>query len=205
MLLLLLLVISYHSVLLCLIRRQVIVSYAPVCQGLCGCTFSRSYGMALFLLSSVLHRGTSQASSAYSETSSEFQFSEAVLRQGKVVCSKCFKKNANLKEKDPVLKTCPVHRDTAWNSMLVWPSKAGYVPIRSRPRNVIVDFTLCRYRTSCHLGERCLYPHSKEELEVWTLDRDGGKLRRWEVALRFIQFLCCRELEVSTSKETVSL
>ena len=154
-----------------------IVSYARVCNGLCNCTFSRSYCMALFLHSSVLHRDTSQASSAYSETSSEFQFSEAVLQQGKVVCFKCFKKNATLKEKDSVLKTCPVHRGNAWNPMLVWPSKAGYVPIRSRPRNVIVSFTLCRYRTRCYLAERCLYPHSEEELEVWTLDRDGGKLR----------------------------
>ena len=164
-----------------------IVSYARVCQGLV-IVRSRAHCMALFLLSSVLHPGTSQASSAYSETPSEFQFSEAVLRQGKVVCSKCFKKNETLKEKDPVLKTCPVHRDTAWNPMLVWPSKAGYVSIRSRPRNVIVHFTLCRYRNRCHLGEGCLYPHSEEELEVWTLDRDGGKLRRWEMPYALFNF-----------------
>ena len=176
-----------------LIRRQVIASYARVCLWswlLCG--IGHSAWLAFYSLS-VLHRGTSQGSSAYSETPSEFQFSEAVLQRGRVVCSKCFKgqnkKNATLTEKDLVLKTCPVHRDTAWNPMLVWPSKddgknTSYVSIRSRPRNVIVHFTLCRYRNRCHLAERCPYPHNIEELEVWTLDRDGGKCCTWRVDMR---------------------
>jgi exoribonuclease R/superfamily I DNA and/or RNA helicase len=110
-----------------------------------------------------------------------FAFSDAVLKRGKEVCSVCYRTNHHqIVEKDRVIHTCPVHRNTAWKPMLVWPAKReralpSFVPIRARPPSIIVHFVICRYRSHCYLADACPYPHSEEELEAWTLDRDAEK------------------------------
>ena len=80
--------------------------------------------------------------------------------------------------------------------MLVWPARSRgelgsrFVPIRARPTNVLVHFVICRYGKHCYLADSCPYPHSKEELEAWTLDRDGSIERLSVILILFLNTKC---------------
>lgn len=91
-----------------------------------------------------------------------------------LVCRTCFINQGRvLDEKKPIPDRCPDHRHYP---ILVWRQYGRLVEVRPRPPNAARSgaFVVCNRRTNCGGRHRCRRPHSDEERDAWTWDRDGG-------------------------------